>query len=152
MKGVYENLQVKEVPVNTADGRGFTLYSVSPPGAPGTDTLVIFPAMGVEARYYRGFAAELAAAGFNLLLADLRGNGTWKLRPSRGDDFGYREMITYDWPAVLDTASSLFPGTKITLMGHSLGGQLSLLYMALAEKKVTDRAILISAPSVYYRG
>ncbi len=50
----------------------------------GTSPIVlILPAMGVPARYYRHFAAELHAAGFAVLALDLRGNGDSTPPPSR---------------------------------------------------------------------
>ncbi len=152
MKGTNKNVKEKEIPVKTGDGQRFTAFSFSPRKAPGDNTIVFFPAMGVKALFYRDFSAELASRGYNVILADLRGNGTWEFRPSRSIDFGYREMVTLDWPAVLDAAAYSFPGSGITIMGHSLGGQLSLIYMALAAEAVTERVILVSAPSVDFRG
>ncbi len=152
MKEAYENVREKEIPIITGDGRKFTVFSISPRKTPGDHTIVLFPAMGVKALFYRDFSVELVSRGYNVILADLRGNGTWELRPSRSIDFGYREMVALDWPAVLDAASYSFPGSGIVIMGHSLGGQLSLIYMALAAEVVTNRVILVSAPSVNFRG
>src|SRR5262245_30265251 len=50
--------------------------------------LVVWPAMGVPARYYRRFAVELRRAGFAVVVADLRGTGASTPQPSRRS--GYR--------------------------------------------------------------
>ncbi len=66
-------------------------------------------------------------------------------------DFGYHAMVAFDWPAVVEKVKSLFPGAPVFLLGHSLGGQLSALYLA-ANPGAAAGLILVAAPSVHYRG
>jgi predicted alpha/beta hydrolase len=44
---------------------------------------VLWPAMGVPARYYRPFATQLAGAGLAVAVADLRGTGASTPKPAR---------------------------------------------------------------------
>jgi uncharacterized protein len=70
-------------------------------------------------------AAELTTQGYNVLLTDLRAHGQ-----SGGDynTFGYRE--TRDISALLDTLDARHPGTKVGILGQSLGGAIALQCLA----------------------
>jgi predicted alpha/beta hydrolase len=140
----------EKIDVQSGDGSvsGITVYPVADPGAA---VIICMPAMGVSARHYGSLAEALARLGWNVITADLRGNGQSRIRAGRGCDFGYQDMVIYDWPAVVAKAASLFPHSSRILFGHSLGGQLSALYMARAPGEISG-LILVSAPSVYYRG
>ena len=117
-----------------------------------TSPLVIcLPAMGVRAAFYQPVAEALQQRGLNVLTADLRGLGTSSVQVQRGVDFGYHEMLSYDWPAVVQTARRLRPASRLYLMGHSLGGQLSALYLSL-EPRAADGLILVASCSVHYTG
>ena len=118
-----------------------------------TDAAVIIcmPAMGAAAKHYSSLAETLAGFGWNVIIADLRGNGESLITASHRTDFGYHEMVAYDWPAIVNTSSNLFPNSNKILLGHSLGGQLSALYMS-QWPDIISALILVAAPSVYYRG
>ena len=113
--------------------------------------LICMPAMGVPAKFYDPLAVPVVKEGWRLVTADLRGNGLSSLRASRKVSFGYHEMVTFDWPAVVEKVKTLFPGAPIYLLGHSLGGQLSTLYLA-ANPEACTGLILVATPSVYYKG
>ena len=113
--------------------------------------LICMPAMGVPAKFYDPLAVPVVKEGWRLVTADLRGNGLSSLRASRKVSFGYHEMVTFDWPAVVEKVKTLFPGAPIYLLGHSLGGQLSALYLA-ANPEACTGLILVATPSVYYKG
>jgi predicted alpha/beta hydrolase len=113
--------------------------------------LVLFPAMGVFAKYYIPLAEELANNGYSVALADLRGDDTSSVRPKRGVDFSYTDAIHQDLNSVVEFIHTSFPSDPLYLFGHSLGGQLSCLYAAKHPEKV-DGLILSATCSVYYRG
>ncbi|MCP4665429.1 MAG: alpha/beta fold hydrolase [Deltaproteobacteria bacterium] len=113
--------------------------------------IICMPAMGVAAKHYSPLAKTLAVLGWNVITADLRGNGDSLIKAGRGTDFGYHEMVVYDWPSIVNTASDLFPHSNKFFLGHSLGGQLSALYMSRWPGKISA-LILVAAPLVYYRG
>jgi predicted alpha/beta hydrolase len=112
--------------------------------------LIIMPAMGVNASFYEPFAHTLVKQGLNVVTADLRGHGESEIRPGQNADFGYREMVLYDWPCVMAQIKMLFPHSLKIILGHSLGGQLSMLYLAENPASI-DGLIMVAAPSLYYK-
>lgn len=110
---------------------------------------VLLPAMGVKASFYKPVAEILQAKGYNVLLCDLRGQGTSNRKPPTYK-FGYAEILELDLPAYIEAAKHACPQNKIILLGHSLGGHLSLLYKATNPKDISAVAIIASG-SVYYR-
>ncbi|MEV6975311.1 alpha/beta fold hydrolase [Kitasatospora sp. NPDC093806] len=112
---------------------------------------VLWPALGVKADHYRAFAAELARTGFAVVAVDLRGQGASRPRPGRATRHGYHELATVDWPAVLRAVRDRFGTLPVHSVGHSLGGQLSLLHAA-AHPGAVDGVVLVAAGSVDHRG
>jgi predicted alpha/beta hydrolase len=113
--------------------------------------VVCLPAMGVRGSFYGEFARSLSKAGVHAVTSDLRGLGTSSVRPSRACDFGYHDILTRDVPALLDKVRGCLPQSPRFLLGHSLGGQLAVLYLA-ANPHAASGAILIAACNVYYKG
>jgi predicted alpha/beta hydrolase len=132
-----------------ADRLGLHLYP-EPPGAGPVPAVVVFPAMGVPARYYRAFAAELRSAGLAVIVADLRGTGSSTPRPSRASSYGYAELID-DVGAVLAELKPRLDGRKLVLLGHSLGGQAALLHLALNGGSGVDGLALVAVGLPYWR-
>jgi predicted alpha/beta hydrolase len=114
--------------------------------------VVIWPAMGVPARYYRPFAADLTAAGLTVVVADLRGTGASTPRPSRASKYGYADLAG-DVGAVQEALKSILDGRRTLLLGHSLGGQVCALHLALASGVRTDVAglALVAVGLPYWR-
>jgi predicted alpha/beta hydrolase len=102
---------------------------VHPAPADAPTLAVLWPAMGVPARYYRTFAAELTAAGVAVVVADLRGTGASLPRASRASAYGLGELVT-DVDAVLEHLKPRRAGRRTILVGHSLGGQACALHLA----------------------
>ncbi|MCF6241439.1 MAG: alpha/beta fold hydrolase [Bacteroidales bacterium] len=98
--------------------------------------IIIMPALGVKADFYHPFAIALRNIGYIVVTVDLRGTGKSEAKPNKKRNFGYREMLNYDWTVVLDKVNRHFPDKDIYLMGHSLGGQLNGLYAAKNTKLV----------------
>ncbi|MEV5817641.1 alpha/beta fold hydrolase [Micromonospora haikouensis] len=121
-----------------------------PDGAPGAPVVVIWPAMGVRARYYRPFAAHLRAAGLAVVVADLRGTGESTPAPSRACRYGYAELAS-DVGAVLAALKPRLDGRPTILLGHSLGGQAALLHLALHGTGAVDGLALIAVGVPYWR-
>lgn len=93
----------------------------------GTEGRVLFlPAMGVSATYYDPFLTALAAENIDAAVLELRGQGRSPVRPKRGTDFGYLEILREDLPAALEA----FDGAPPVLVGHSLGGHLTMMFAA----------------------
>ena len=107
-------------------------------------------AMGVEASYYAPFAESLSERGIAVAMCDLRGHGTSNLRPRRGVDFGYREIVEYDLPAAVEAVRARAADLPVYLGGHSLGGQLVMLHVAAARPEIAGMA-LVACAIPYYR-
>ncbi|MEH0935771.1 alpha/beta hydrolase family protein [Micromonospora psammae] len=122
-----------------------------PDGPPGAPVVVLWPAMGVRARYYRPFAAALRAAGLAVVVADLRGTGASTPRPGRASRYGYAELAG-DVGAVLEALKPRLDGRTRLLLGHSLGGQAALLHLALHGSAAVDGLALLAVGVPYWRG
>jgi len=142
-------LRPREIKIRSDDGVSsqITLFPAFDERAP---TLICMPAMGVGARFYEPLAHHFVKGGLNVVTADLRGHGNSGIRPGRTSDFGYGHMVVYDWPCIIDEIGAHFPDSIKIILGHSLGGQLSTLYLSENPEKVTP-LILIAAPSLYHR-
>jgi predicted alpha/beta hydrolase len=123
---------------------------VYPDPGPSSPVVVILPALGVPARFYRPFAQALHAAGVAVVVAELRGTGTSTPRPGRADRYGYAELVG-DVGAVLSALKPRLDGRRYFLLGHSLGGQLATLHLALAPADAAG-LILVAVGLPYWRG
>jgi predicted alpha/beta hydrolase len=146
-----DDLKREEIEIAAFDGVASKITVFTKDHAPLAPVLVCMPAMGVPARYYEPLAEPIVKEGWRFVTADLRGVGLSSIRVRRGVSFGYHEMVSFDWPAVVLKAQALFPGAPVYLLGHSLGGQLSVLYLA-ANPGAVAGLILVAAPSVHWRG
>lgn len=122
------------------------------PADPAAPMVVLWPAMGVPARFYRPFATSLQAAGLAVAVADLRGTGASTPHPSRRSRYGYAEL-TDDVGAVLAEIAPRRGGRRLLMLGHSLGGQLCLLHLARspAARDQVDGLALVAVGLPYWR-
>jgi predicted alpha/beta hydrolase len=123
------------------------VWPASDPAAP---ALLILPAMAVKAKFYRAVAAALNARGLSAVTVDLRAQGESEPGVPSSAAFGYREMIEQDLPAITAAVRERFPQAPLVLFGHSLGGQLALLFAA-ARPAGLAAVIVIGTGSVYWR-
>jgi len=125
-------LRDMDIATQAADGHRWTLplYPADEPVA----GLLWIPALGVPASKYERMALSLAARDITVAVHEWRGNDTSSLRPSRRCDWGYRELLTLDMPASFAVARGRSPEIPWFIGGHSLGGQLAALYLALSPQ------------------
>ncbi len=144
------NTQRQEITIEVDDGTHFGAGLWQPRlMAPDTPVILCIPAMGVRASYYQPLAEALCAQGFPVVTTDLRGLGTSSVRASRHCDFGYREIVEVDFPALHAAIAQAFPKRGIVVLGHSLGGQMACLYAA-AQPEALAGLMLVASCSVYY--
>lgn len=124
--------------------------TVSPCENRAAPVVLVWPAMGVPARFYGPLAASLVRAGLNAVTVDLRGIGSSSLRPQRGVDFGYREIAELDFPAAIAATRARFPQSPLWLLGHSLGGHLSSMHAARQPETISG-VILVASASIHYK-
>ncbi len=112
------------------------------PGDDPSGTVVIAHGVSEHSDRYAHVAKRLNEAGYAVAALDHRGHG---------DSAGSRAVIDHMDNAVADVgttiglARELAPGTKLTLLGHSMGGCIGLEY-ALRHPETIDNLIL-SAPA-----
>ncbi|GGM66427.1 alpha/beta fold hydrolase [Dactylosporangium sucinum] len=106
------------------------LHTFAPVAEDAPTLAVLWPAMGVPARYYRPFAQSLASHGVAVTVADLRGTGASTPRASAASRYGFAELAD-DVDAVLEHLKPARAGRRTVLIGHSLGGQMCALHLAL---------------------
>jgi predicted alpha/beta hydrolase len=135
-------------PVRASDGHELELF-VEMPDEPRA-VLLFACAMGVEASYYAPFAKAMSRRGIAIAICDLRGHGTSSVRPRRGVDFGYREIVEHDLPAAVAAVRERTRGLPLYLGGHSLGGQLVMLHVAATHPDI-DGMALVACAIPYYR-
>jgi predicted alpha/beta hydrolase len=136
-------MEYEQTYLDVSDQRlGLHVYPEPSPDAP---VVVVWPAMGVPARYYQPLASQLHAQGLAVVVADLRGTGASTPRPSRRSRYGYAE-IADDVGAVLTHLRALWRGDTddrtVLLFGHSLGGQACALHLALSGASVDGLALV----------
>ncbi len=95
--------------------------------------VVVIPAMGVPARYYVNFATALVGHGLGVVVSEIRGVGLSEVRASRRVNFGYHELAALDVPAVVASLQQHHPTVPYYLLGHSLGGHIAALSLALGQ-------------------
>lgn len=120
------------------------------PAADGPSVLLL-PAMGVPAGYYRRFALELSALGLGVAVADLRGTGASTPRAVRAQRYGYAELVA-DVPVVLDHLHGHgFLDRPLLLIGHSLGGHVGSLHLATEPSSPVRAMALIACGIPWHR-
>ena len=114
------------------------------------ELIIIMPALGVKAKFYEPLAFALKEKGYIVVTVDLRGTGKSTINP-RKRNFGYHEMLSFDWPVIIEKVNKHFPKNKIYLLGHSLGGQLNVLYASQYSQLISG-LVLVASCSVHYKG
>lgn len=112
--------------------------------------VLVVPAMGVGAKFYDRLGEELAAAGLDAFVMDLRGIGASNLRASRKVDFGYRELVQLDLVAAVNAVKTSAKSLPLFVMGHSLGGHLAILFSALHGEMISG-AMVVAGGTPYFR-
>ncbi|UTW56717.1 alpha/beta fold hydrolase [Kordiimonas sp. SCSIO 12610] len=105
--------------------------------------LLMLPAMGVRASFYRPMAEALNQQGVSVFLMEQRGHGQSPYRASRKTDFTCREYIEEDIKTTVawikgqsDNAIPLYLG------GHSMGGHMTASYVGLFGDDVDGMMII----------
>ncbi|MGC0362218.1 putative alpha/beta hydrolase [Rhodococcus sp. 27YEA15] len=144
-----EFILLEPVIVTTVDDAQFTLR-VLPAAEPDAPVVLVLPAMVMKAKHYLPLAKALNRENLSVVTTDLRSQGESLPALREGKNFGYREMIESDLPSIIEAVQRRFPGARIHLFGHSLGGQLALLFAA-AHTDTVASVTVIGTGTVYWR-
>lgn len=145
-------MPARETALQSVDGHAWTNLAVTPDAA--CAGLIWLPALGVPAAKYLGFAEALAGQGLATVIHEWRGTGSSSLRASRRHDWGYRELLLTDIPASIAHASAGPLAGPWLIGGHSLGGQLAAMSLALAPQSATGLVLIatgVPAAETYSR-
>lgn len=118
------------------------------PGDSRRHTVIINPATGVKQQFYTHFAEFLSKNGFQAYTYDYRGIGMSKptsMRQCATDIINWGEC---DLSAVIRYVRERHPGNKLTLIGHSIGGQ---LIGSSPESRHADNIVMIASQTPYWR-
>jgi predicted alpha/beta hydrolase len=137
------------IPVSSADGARFELLCCLPSGG-WTRLLYWVPAMGMPARHYLPLAQALAARGVATVLHEWRGVGSSDRRANRRCSWSYRELLEYDLAAGMQAVGERWPQASCMVGGHSLGGQLGVLFASLHPHSF-EGLVLVASGSPYWR-
>ncbi|MBV1860388.1 MAG: alpha/beta fold hydrolase [Nannocystaceae bacterium] len=88
--------------------------------------VVVAPALGVRASYYRKLCGSLNALGFATAAVDLPGQGKSPVRANRRTDWGYGALIEH-YASALRVLHGVMPDVPTFIVGHSIGGQVALM-------------------------
>ncbi|BCB83986.1 alpha/beta hydrolase family protein [Phytohabitans suffuscus] len=144
-----EEYQQEHLDLGT-DRLGLHVYP-EPEGVEDAPVVVVWPAMGVRARYYRPLAASLREAGMAVVVADLRGTGASTPAPSSASAYGYADLAA-DVGAVQEALKPRLDGRRRLVLGHSLGGQAALLHLATHPGDAgIDGVVLVAVGLPYWR-
>lgn len=128
---------------------GFSL-SATLHGNSNRSVVIVNSATAVPQRYYQPFAQWLAEAGHTVITYDYRGIGGSRPEGSslRGFKATMEDWAIQDAAGVLDWAVANFPKARLTMIGHSFGGQALGL---LPNHAKIHQAILVSAQEGYWK-
>ncbi|MDA8020595.1 MAG: alpha/beta fold hydrolase [Thermoanaerobaculia bacterium] len=143
-------MRQRELRVDAGDGTSFGATVFDPEADMGRRVILCGPAMGVRATYYRPLAEAWRNLGYPAVTFDLRGIGSSSVRAGRRVDFGYRDIVEIDLPAIVETVRREFPGRPIVFQGHSLSGQLACLHASRWPQSF-EHLLLVATCSVYYK-
>lgn len=121
------------------------------PGPDEAPVIVVFPGLGIPAGFYEPFAEEFVSRGLNAAIGELRGQGDSRPRPSSASRYGYQELVSVDFPAIFEVVRERFPASTPFLLGHSMGGQLGVMYAARIRGRLGG-LVLVGSGSPYHRG
>ncbi|WP_416900799.1 alpha/beta fold hydrolase [Micromonospora echinospora] len=142
-------MPILEDTTTTPDGRQVAML-VATPATPPQGLVVVLPAMGVAARFYRAFADRLSGHGHLVAVVDLPGQGASPTRVRRGSDLGYADLVAGEVTAALRWIRREHPSRPVFLVGHSLGGHLALRYATQPDAGLAG-VVLVASGSVWYR-
>jgi len=140
---------LESLSVRTDDGTTFVVLLL-PQSSPDAPLVLLLPAMAMKAKFYAPLAKALHDAGMAVATCDLRAQGESRPALREGPDFGYRELLEVDMPAIVAALRERFPGAPLHLFGHSLGGQVALLYSSAHRDQIAGVAT-IGTGTVFWR-
>jgi predicted alpha/beta hydrolase len=99
-------------------------------------TLLLQPALGIQAKLYCKLAEGLAEQGCATAILEQRGHGLSSFRPGYKNNYSFNETLDCDIPAAMHWLAAEVPVVPRLLGGHSLGGHLSTIYAGMHPQEI----------------
>lgn len=112
------------------------------------NVLIIASATGVKQEFYKKFASFISSKGITVFTFDYSGIGLSLNQPIKDLTDNASDWGNNDLEAIIVYAKATYPDAMITLLGHSIGGQ--LIGLAKSSVKV-QKIILIATQSGYWK-
>ena len=119
--------------------------------------VIIWPGLGMGARYFDPMGRELATRGFLVASGELRGQGTSTAQATRAHTWGYHHLASQDYPLTIKSVKEdlgLAVDHPTVFLCHSLSGQIAPLFFTREEAtKLNVQGFFgVGAGSPYYPG
>ncbi|WP_216938218.1 alpha/beta fold hydrolase [Acinetobacter sp. BY484] len=111
--------------------------------------VLVCPATGITKQFYHQFCVWLQAQGYAVMVFDFRGIGDSLAGPLKNSKASIVQWGQLDIPAAIDALLARTDAEKVTLLGHSAGGQ--LLGIVPNYHKVA-KVVAVSASSGHVKG
>lgn len=134
----------QEIPSIDGTQVPYTVYGLSEVKA----SVIILPAMGVRASFYRTFAHSLMDFDMAACVMEYRGLGDSRLRAGWKTDFGYKEHQE-DVAALILRVKAEYPDQPVYIAGHSFGGHLGMMTAGL-EPTSFDGIIMLASGTPWH--
>jgi predicted alpha/beta hydrolase len=137
---------MQEIRINNCDNKIIALDVFEANG--NLDVLIIASATGVKKSIYKKFAEYIASCGVTVITFDYLGigqslNADIKSYINNVSDWGEKDL-----DAVIQYAANRFSGSRLTILGHSIGGQ--LIGMA-PSSTLASKIILVAVQSGFWK-
>ena len=120
--------------ISTADNASIPVYWFCAENT--RTTLLLQPALGIQAKLYLKLAEGLAELGCATAVLEQRGHGLSSFSPGYSCQYSFRETLDYDIPAVMAWLEQEVPDVPRLIGGHSLGGHLSTIYAGMHPTQI----------------
>lgn len=136
---------MQEIRINNCDNKNIALTVFESNRS--LDVLIIASATGVKKNFYKKFASYVASCGVTVITFDYLGIGQSLNTHIRRHTNNISDWGEKDLEAVIQYAARRYAGLRLTILGHSIGGQLAGLAPSSA---LANKIVLVAAQSGYW--
>lgn len=126
-----DNYQLKESSIQTSDGLLYHYRIYTPKSGKTNKLLVVHHGFGEHGGRYENLVSTLDGSGFTICLPDARGHGKSGGKKGHVPNF---EVFAEDLDRLVDHVLAEHGGSKIYLLGHSMGSLISVTYAKKASR------------------